>query len=75
MVNYFPNNMLYRLLHTITPIYKYYIHDNQGSVRAVVSQSGALVQAADYSAYGVPSTRYKMTMPLSLIAETMINGN
>ena len=53
--------MLYRLLHTITPIYKYYIHDNQGSVRAVVSQSGTLVQATDYSAYGVPSTRYKMT--------------
>ena len=29
-------------------------------LRAVVSQSGAVVQATDYSAYGVPSTRYKM---------------
>ena len=44
-------------------------------MKAVVSQSGALVQATDYSAYGVPSTRYKMIMPLSLIAETVINGN
>ena len=46
---------------SVTTSYKYYVHDNQGSVRAVVNQSGALVQAADYSAYGVPSTRYRMT--------------
>ena len=46
---------------SVLTTYNYYIHDNQGSVRAVVSQSGALVQATDYSAYGVPSTRYKMT--------------
>ncbi len=38
--------------------YKYYVHDNQGSVRAVIDENGALRQAADYSAYGVPSTRY-----------------
>ena len=46
---------------SVLTTYNYYIHDNQDSVRAVVSQSGTLVQATDYSAYGVPSTRYKMT--------------
>ena len=30
--------------------YNYYIHDNQGSVRAVVDENGTLVQATDYSA-------------------------
>lgn len=38
--------------------YNYYIHDWQGSARAVFDDAGALVQAADYSAYGVPSSRY-----------------
>ena len=43
-----------------TTYYYYYIHDNQGSVRAIVNEHGNLVQATDYSAYGVPSTRYQM---------------
>lgn len=38
--------------------YNYYIHDYQGSVRAVINEQGGLVQATDYSAYGVPSSRY-----------------
>ena len=41
--------------------YNYYIHDNQGSVRAVVDENGTLVQATDYSAYGVPSSRFVST--------------
>ena len=40
--------------------YNYYIHDYQGSVRVVLDETGTLVQAVDYSAYGVPSTSYKM---------------
>ena len=38
--------------------YNYYIQDGQGSVRAVIDENGTLKQATDYSAYGVPSTRY-----------------
>ncbi len=41
--------------------YNYYIHDNQGSVRAVVDENGILVQATDYSAYGVPSSGFGST--------------
>lgn len=42
-------------------VYHYYVHDHQGSVRAVIDETGALVQATDYSACGVPSTRYAGT--------------
>ena len=41
--------------------YNYYVYDNQGSVRAVLNASGELTQATDYSAYGVPSSRYAGT--------------
>ncbi|MBQ7941334.1 MAG: AHH domain-containing protein, partial [Muribaculaceae bacterium] len=41
--------------------YYYYVHDNQGSVRAVLNERGELTQATDYSAYGVPSSRYAGT--------------
>ena len=44
-----------------TVAYYYYVHDNQGSVRAVLNERGELTQATDYSAYGVPSTRYAGT--------------
>jgi len=46
---------------TRTYAYNYYIHDNQGSVRVVIGENGAIKQATDYSAYGVPSTRYAGT--------------
>ena len=42
-------------------VYHYYVHDNQGSVRVVIGENGAIKQATDYSAYGVPSTRYEGT--------------
>lgn len=42
-------------------VYHYYVSDNQGSVRAVIDETGTLVQATDYSAYGVPSSRYAGT--------------
>ena len=45
---------------TNTTSYKYYIYDHQGSVRAVLNSSGTVIQSTDYSAYGVPSTRYQM---------------
>ena len=45
---------------TNTTTYKYYIYDHQGSVRAVLNSSGTVIQSTDYSAYGVPSTRYQM---------------
>ena len=41
-----------------TYAYNYYVHDNQGSVRVVIGENGAIKQATDYSAYGVPSTRF-----------------
>lgn len=44
-----------------TVAYYYYVHDNQGSVRAVLNERGELTQATDYSAYGVPSSRYAGT--------------
>ena len=44
-----------------TYAYNYYVHDNQGSVRVVIGENGAIKQATDYSAYGVPSTRYEGT--------------
>lgn len=43
-----------------TTSYKYYVYDHQGSVRAVLNSSGTVIQSTDYSAYGVPSTRYQM---------------
>ncbi|MBQ7941938.1 MAG: hypothetical protein IJ328_05980, partial [Muribaculaceae bacterium] len=44
-----------------TVAYYYYVYDNQGSVRAVLNERGELTQATDYSAYGVPSSRYAGT--------------
>lgn len=41
--------------------YHYYVKDWQGSVRAIIDEEGELKQTVDYSAYGVPSTRYGMT--------------
>ena len=43
--------------HGIPPVYHYYIADNQGSTRVIIDENGNTVQATDYSAYGVPSTR------------------
>ena len=45
-------------LRTDTTSYRYYVRDYLGSVRVVIDEYGKPVQSADYSAYGVPSTRF-----------------
>ena len=41
----------------------YYIKDNQGNVRSVVRQDGAVVESTDYYPYGTPFTTAGAVQP------------